>query len=60
MLLIYDDGQRDVPLEAMVSFWVVPWRVIFYVLLALFIPALLVYIFMKWRMKKMRRQLENK
>jgi hypothetical protein len=29
MLLVYDDGQRDVPLEATVSFWVVPWRILF-------------------------------
>ncbi|MDP2838167.1 MAG: hypothetical protein Q8O53_02720, partial [Candidatus Moranbacteria bacterium] len=26
LLLIYDDGQRDVPIEGEVSFWVVPWR----------------------------------
>jgi hypothetical protein len=58
MLLVYDDGQRDVPLEATVSFWIVPWRVIWYVLLALFIPAFLVYVYMKWRMKKMRKQYE--
>jgi hypothetical protein len=28
MLLVYDDGQRDVPIEGEVSFWVVPWRLI--------------------------------
>jgi hypothetical protein len=28
MLLVYDDGKRDVPVEAEVSFWVVPWRLI--------------------------------
>ncbi|MDD5083960.1 MAG: hypothetical protein PHT88_03445 [Candidatus Moranbacteria bacterium] len=28
MLLIYDDGHRDVPIEGEVSFWVVPWRLI--------------------------------
>lgn len=26
LLLIYDDGKRDVPIEGEVSFWVVPWR----------------------------------
>jgi hypothetical protein len=26
--MIYDNGQRDVPIEATVSFWVIPWRVI--------------------------------
>ena len=29
LVLIYDDGQRDIPLESKVSFWVVPWRLIF-------------------------------
>ncbi|MBP7060581.1 MAG: hypothetical protein KBA91_01210 [Candidatus Moranbacteria bacterium] len=28
MLLIYDDGQRDIPIEGEVSFWVIPWRLI--------------------------------
>jgi hypothetical protein len=28
LVMIYDNGQRDVPLEATVSFWVIPWRVI--------------------------------
>jgi len=26
MLLIYDDGNRDIPIEGEVSFWVIPWR----------------------------------
>jgi len=28
LVMIYDNGQRDVPLDAYVSFWVIPWRVI--------------------------------
>ncbi|MEK7594954.1 MAG: hypothetical protein AAB436_04935 [Patescibacteria group bacterium] len=28
LLMAYDDGKQDVPLEAVVSFWVIPWRVI--------------------------------
>ena len=32
MLLIYDDGQRDIPIEGEVSFWVVPWRLILVIL----------------------------
>ena len=27
-VLVYDDGARDVPLEANVGFWVVPWRIL--------------------------------
>ena len=28
MLLVYDDGQRDIPVEAKLTFWVIPWRLI--------------------------------
>jgi hypothetical protein len=28
LVMVYDNGTRDVPMEATVSFWVVPWRVI--------------------------------
>ncbi|KXK10223.1 MAG: hypothetical protein UZ22_OP11002000868 [Microgenomates bacterium OLB23] len=28
ILVVYDDGQRDIPLEAQVSFWVFPWKII--------------------------------
>lgn len=29
VLVVYTDGQKDIPLEAVLSFWVVPWRIIF-------------------------------
>jgi hypothetical protein len=28
LLLVYDDGKRDIPLEGVVDFWVVPWRLL--------------------------------
>lgn len=28
LLMVYDDGQRDIPMEAVASFWVVPWTLI--------------------------------
>jgi hypothetical protein len=28
MVLTYDDGTKDVPIEGTVSFWVIPWRVV--------------------------------
>ena len=28
LVMAYDNGNRDVPLEATVSFWVIPWRLI--------------------------------
>lgn len=38
LFAVYDDGTRDIPLEAEVSFWVIPWRF----LLALLAVALLI------------------
>jgi len=26
MLLVYDDGTKDVPIEAKLDFWIIPWR----------------------------------
>jgi hypothetical protein len=28
LVMVYDNGQRDVPMEATLSFWVIPWRII--------------------------------
>lgn len=38
LVMVYDNGSRDVPMDAYVSFWVVPWR--------LLLGALVVIIFM--------------
>ena len=38
LFAVYDDGQRDVPVESEISFWVIPWRF----LLALLGVALLI------------------
>lgn len=46
LLAVYDDGQRDVPVEAVLTFWVIPWRIIFFglAILALIMvgPAMLI------------------
>ena len=52
LVMVYNDGSREVPVTATLSFWVVPWRLILYAIVILMIPALLVYIFMRWRFKK--------
>jgi hypothetical protein len=28
LLLVYDNGERDVPIEATISFWIIPWKFI--------------------------------
>lgn len=56
LLMVYDDGQRDVPIEASLTFWVIPWRIIAGV--ALFVVALIaliVYVFvLRGRLKRMK------
>jgi hypothetical protein len=37
LFAVYDDGQRDVPIEAEVSFWVIPWRFLGVLLLVLLV-----------------------
>lgn len=32
LFMVYDDGQRDVPIEATVKFWVVPWKILLVIL----------------------------
>ena len=36
LLMAYDDGVRDVPVEARLSFWVIPWRILLVVFLVCF------------------------
>jgi hypothetical protein len=52
VVMVYDDGQRDVPLEGSVEFWVVPWRLIGLAIAVPLVPALAVYFIMKRRMKR--------
>jgi hypothetical protein len=40
LMMVYDNGSRDVPMEATVSFWVVPWRVIGILLLVAIFVAI--------------------
>lgn len=28
LVAVYDNGQRDVPMEASVSFWIIPWKIL--------------------------------
>ena len=39
LVMVYDNGQQDVPVEAAISFWVIPWQII----LALLAIALLLF-----------------
>lgn len=52
LLMVYDDGTKDVPLEATVSFWVIPWRLIFLAIAVPAVPSVIVYLITRWRYKR--------
>jgi hypothetical protein len=52
VLMAYDNGTTDVPLEATVSFWVIPWRLILLAIAIPTVPSVLVYMFTNWRFKR--------
>lgn len=59
LLLVYDDGAKDVPIEGDVSFWVIPWRLLggALVLLSLVVIGLYSVIFRPiwWLVKKIKK-----
>jgi hypothetical protein len=57
LVMSYDDGERDVPIEALVSFWVIPWRILFFTLIPIIAVILLVfkYLRLKKRLKGMEK-----
>jgi len=55
LFLVYDDGQRDVPIEAAVSFWVVPWRLI----IGLLLVVILVLIGLKSTLQNWYKKIRN-
>jgi hypothetical protein len=54
LLLIYDDGHRDVPIEAEVSFWVVPWRII--IVLIINIIIIIGFFYLLWYVFRNKRK----
>ncbi len=62
LIMAYDDGIRDVPLEGNLSFWVVPWRIIISILLILMFTGIGIWVtvrkglFRAHRMHKISRR----
>ena len=56
LLLIYDDGKRDVPLEGVVTFWVMPWRLVLFGIAVPIVPMMIMYFVMKYRMRRMMKK----
>jgi hypothetical protein len=49
LTLVYDNGQRDVPIYGVVSFWVIPWKLILLALLVIAVPIILLLLALRYR-----------
>jgi hypothetical protein len=58
LLLVYNDGQRDIPITGSLSFWVVPWRLIIVSLIFLIGLPLMILLYVRSRRKVKRLQRE--
>ena len=56
LVIAYDNGQRDVPIEASVDFWIIPWRFLGVGLLLLSFFGFGVYMFGRGIWRKIRRR----
>lgn len=52
MIMVYDNGERDVPIESFITFWVIPWRIIAAGIALPVLPAVIVFIVMKLLYRK--------
>jgi hypothetical protein len=48
LVAVYNDGARDVPIEAQVTFWVIPWKAILLIIVVL----VGLWFFARWRNKR--------
>lgn len=53
LTVVYDDGKRDIPMDASVEFWVIPWRLIaIFIGIPLLIIIVITYLLIsRWRYK---------
>ncbi len=61
---VYNDGERDVPLESEVSFWVIPWKILGVALIVLLFVAIGVWSLLQKLLQpllqRLRRQKQSK
>ena len=58
LVMVYDDGTKDVPAEAIVSFWVVPWRIIFFSLIIIVLSGFGLWSVLRRFVKRPRNKYE--
>jgi hypothetical protein len=54
MVLVYNNGTQDIPAVAMVSFWVIPWKLIigFILLIAILVGSVIFIVYMFHKLRK--------
>lgn len=52
LLMVYDNGERDIPVEGTVSFWIIPWKIMLGGLVVILAPAILVFLLMRMAYRK--------
>jgi hypothetical protein len=55
LFVIYDDGQRDIPIESTLTFWVIPWRFLLVVLLVITLVGFGFYFSLRGTWRGLRR-----
>lgn len=56
LVMVYDNGQQDVPVEAAISFWVIPWQIILVAIgLALLVLIGIWSVLSGWRRRRRSR-----
>lgn len=59
-VLIYDDGQRDIPIYAQVNFWVIPWKIFLGIFLILVVLGFGIYTIFGSPIKKIKKKRTKK
>jgi hypothetical protein len=60
MLLVYDDGTRDIPIEGKLEFWVIPWRLLGGALVIVMLVFMGLYTLIWVPVRKLRDKLRKK
>jgi hypothetical protein len=59
-VLIYDDGQRDIPIYSEVSFWVIPWKILIVIGILIIVLGFGVYTIFGRPIKKLKKRYRKK
>lgn len=57
LVMVYNDGSRDIPLQAQVSFWVIPWLLIGLALVIVIVLALGVFTIVRFMLRGQRHHI---